>query len=168
MQRPKAPELRFRETPGVLLGDRHAHHVRAGQTAHFRAALDAAMSTYWHQPGVRAADVSARELKVHNRADIVAAVAVLGNPHAPNDDRVAGLAESLREAVHLRLALPGAPFQIFPGEAARFCLGLLPAEGASGDKLAVYPIVLDQMFQHAVEECDVSASVDLEIIIGHA
>src|ERR1700674_3196399 len=111
---------------------------------------------------MRTAHVSARELKVHDRANIVASVAVLCDPHAPNDDRVAGFAEGLGEAVHLRLALPGAAFQVLPGEAARFGFGVLPADSASRDKLAVHPAVLDEMFQRPVEECDVSANVDLE------
>src|SRR5437016_12023465 len=117
---------------------------------------------------MRPAHVSACELKIHDGANIVASIAVLRNPHAPNDNCVAGFAKSLREAVHLRLTLSRAPLQVLPGEASRFCFGVFPADGASRDKLVVYPIVLDEMLQHAVEECDVSANVDLEIVIGHA
>src|SRR5579864_5319842 len=117
---------------------------------------------------MRTAHVSARELKVHDRANVVASVAVLCDPHAPYDDRVAGFAEGLGEAVHLRLALARAPLQVLPGEAARLCFGVLPADGASRDKLAVYPIVLDEVFQHAVEKCDVPADVNLKIVVGQA
>src|ERR1700674_3475933 len=66
------------------------------------------------------------------------------------------------------LLCPALRSRALQGGAPRLGFGSLPADGASRDKLAVHPAVLDEMFQRAVEECDVSANVDLEIVIGQA
>ena len=43
-----------------------------------------------------------------------------------------------------------------------------PAGGARADEVAVHPVVLDQVLEHAVEESDVAAGMDLEEIVSDA
>src|SRR5207245_5703802 len=97
-------------------------------------------------------------------AHIVAAVAMLRDAHAPNDDRAARGAKRLREPKHVRLALPRAALERFPGQAAGFGFDLLPTGGPRSDELAIRPIVFDQMLEHAVEKRNVAAEMDLEEI----
>ncbi len=87
---------------GVFLVDREAHDVSAGLAAHLGAALHAAVAADRHQSGVLAADVALGELQIDDGAHVVAAVGVLGDAHAPDDDGVARLAEGFGEAEHVR------------------------------------------------------------------
>ena len=61
---------------------------------------------------------------------------------------------------------PELALQRLPGEAADFGLGLAPAAGAAADEVAVDPVALDEVFEHAGEEGDVAAGVDLEVVVG--
>ncbi len=61
---------------------------------------------------------------------------------------------------------PGAALQRLPGEAAHLGLGIAPAAGAAGNKVAVEPVALDQVFEHAGEKRDVAPGVNLEVIVG--
>src|SRR5439155_10666667 len=101
------------------------------------------------------------ELQVDDGSDVVAAVAVLGDSHAPDDDGAARLAERCGETVHVCPGLTGIAFQHFPWEASRLGFDGVPAHGSGGDELAVYPVVLEEMFQDPVEECNVAAHMHL-------
>ena len=79
----------------------------------------------------------------------------------------ARLAEAFGEAEHVGPRQSGAAFQRPPRRELRdLGLELVPAAGALGDEVAVDPVVLDQMLQHAVEEGDVAAGMDLEEVVG--
>ena len=117
---------------------------------------------------MRPAHVAASELQIDDGANIVAAVAMLRDAHAPNDDRAARGAKRLREPKHVRLALARAALERFPGQAAGFGFDLLPTGGPRSDELAIRPIVFDQMLEHAVEKRNVAAEMDLEELVGKA
>ena len=74
--------------------------------AHFGSALHSAVAADRHQAGVLASDVSLGELQVDDGAHVLAAIGVLGDAHAPDDDGVARLAEGFGESQHVRRVRP--------------------------------------------------------------
>ncbi len=60
---------------------------RVGNRADLGAALHAAVTADRHQARLRATDHAAREREVHDRLHVVDALGVLGDPHAPHEDR---------------------------------------------------------------------------------
>ena len=119
-----------------------------------------------HQPRVFAANIAARQLQVDDRPHIVAAVAVVGDAHAPYHHRGASLSKGLGEPKHLRTCESRAPLKRPPAETARPGLDRFPARRALRDELAVYPVIFYQVLQDAVEERDIPAGEDLKKIIG--
>ena len=143
--RRKTPEFRLRQTPRVFLGDGNANHVSGRYSAHLGASLHAAVASNRHETSVRPANVSLRKLKIHDGADIVAAVAMLRDPHAPNNDGVPRIAERFGKAQHVAASKAGAALEIFPGKFSHLFFGFREARGALVDEFAVEPVVFDEI-----------------------
>src|SRR6185312_2707571 len=106
-RRLEAPHLRSCEALCVLFRYRKAHHVCGRHSAHFGAALHATVPADGHESCVWTPNISARKLKVHDRANVVSPISVLRNAHAPHHDGVACLAKHLGEAEHIGASLAG-------------------------------------------------------------
>src|SRR5579885_1104361 len=118
-----------------------------------------------HQSGMIAADVAFAELQVHYGANVIAAIAMLRDAHAPDDDGMAGFAESLGEAEHIVPRQTRASLERFPGKRFDFGLQLAPTYCSVVDKVAIDPAVLHEVLHDPVEESNVAADVNLEEVI---
>ena len=76
----------FHVDPGRLVFHQHVAGEEVGQRAHVAGALDIVLAAQGSDPGAGLADVSGEQGQVGQGVDIVRAVGVLGQAHAPDED----------------------------------------------------------------------------------
>jgi len=107
------------------------------------------------------ADLAANERERDQAARIVGAVGVLGDAHAPEDDRAFGAREGARHvAQHVRLDAADRR-HLLGGERLHGLGELVEVLGISLDVLLVVELFIDDDVEHAVEHGDVGAVLEL-------
>jgi hypothetical protein len=151
----EAPEGRQRG--GVLRIDGDAARQRGGVRAHLGAALHARVPADRHQTRAVATDVPARQAQVHDAADTVDRIAVLGDPHRPHEHGAGGTRVLVRERLELALRDTGRLEQIAEGLAVEGRHQVLPTGRVGGDERLVDVTPVDEALEQRVGEGDVAA-----------
>ena len=103
--------------------------------------------------------------QVDQRLDVLDAEPVLGDPHAPDDDRRSGLGVHAGEAEHLFPRRSGVALEGVPLLRPQRVGERLEPRRVLAHESVVHPPVLHQVLEDAVEEGDVSAGVDREEVV---
>ena len=146
--------------------DGDATRERGRIRAHFRAPLNTRMAANRHQPAHLAPDEPARQRQIDNRAHILLAGCVLGDPHAPDEDGRPGGPDHLAERAHLLFGKPAGGFQLRPGECLDRGLQRIEAGRVFGDEVVIDQILFEDVFQRPAQERDISALCNKEGLIG--
>ena len=162
-RRPESPELP--ESVRVLVVHREAEPVGRGLRPHLGAALDATVAADRHEAALLPSDDAPREAQIHDRLDVVHPEPVVGDAHAPDEDRGLGLMVHPREVEHPILRDARLPLELLPGLGQDFHADRVEARRVLLDEVLVDPAVFDEMPQHAIDECDVAARVDREELV---
>ena len=144
-----------------VVGERRRH------AADFGAALHAGVAADRHQPAAGPRRQAAREPEVDERPHGVDAVSVLRQAHRPDEDRLRSLDQQTREGLdagprHAALGLDRVPAAYLrPGRST----SAAPVVCASTNARSMPPCAR-QRLQHADEEREIAAGVDVEPVVG--
>ena len=146
--------------------DRHAAGEHGGVGAHLGAALDAGVAADGHQPTAGTPDEAAGQRQVDDRLDVLLALRLMGQTHAPDEDAAVGATDQLgvRDdlgARHAALALDARPV-----EALEVVAQVAPAGGVLGDEGLVEQPELEDGLERAPEEGAVAAGRNLDEAVG--
>ena len=113
------------------------------------------------QPGAGPADLAADQRQRDQAARVVGAVGMLGDAHAPEDDRALSAREGARDlAEHVRLD-PADRRHLFRRERPHAFGELVEVLGVGLDVLSVVELLFDDDVQHRVEHRNVGAVLEL-------
>src|SRR5262245_60237936 len=115
------------------------------------------MATDWHQAAFITPDKAFYQAKIQDHLNGICPESVLGDSHAPNEDRRFCVANQFGELLHVRTGQAGKFFQTRELKKRRLHFQLLKANRIFGNELLIDPSLLDENLQHSIKECNISA-----------
>src|SRR5205085_2179991 len=128
--------------------------------AHVRRTLHVVVTAIDVRPAARDADIAERKLKDAGGSHDRIAGGVLGLSHRPDDGARFVLRHRLGDVTHLRFFHAGHALDLVGCPLRSFRAHLVHAEYTRADVLLVFPAVLEDVIEHAVNQGDVRSGAD--------
>src|SRR5262249_412756 len=133
-----------------------------------RSALHVVLPAQWMQAGARPADLTGDQRQRNQATRIVGTMGMLRNAHAPENDRGFGASKFARDSAD-DIGLDAAdPRQLLRRVVLDAVGELLEALDVSLDVLLVVELLGDDCVEHAVEQRDIGARLELHHVSGMA
>ncbi len=113
-----------------------------------------------HQAATFPADETLGQGQVDDRLDVVDAVNVLGDTHAPDEHGLVGRREALGQVTHDFPLHAGRLFELLPPLAREFLRHSVKTGRVAFNERSVNGAAFDQVLDHAVQERHVGPAVD--------
>ncbi|MCY1408054.1 hypothetical protein D9M71_233710 [compost metagenome] len=174
-QRSQPRRLRHRHAPG--LGELGLHlaavgrliaGIDVGQTAHVAGALHVVLPAQRVDAGAGTADLAAHQGQVGDRHHVVGAALELGDAHAVGDEGGLGVTDRIRQPLQLGHRHAGLRAGQFRGQAGDMLAQDIDVLAARVEERPVFPAVGEDDLQQTVEQGDVAAQPELDVLLGQA